>query len=72
MEASEFSTLRATSVSSWPGEAPGSAATTVTMGRSMSGKFWIFIARKPIRPASVSITNSRIAGVGLRIDQARR
>ena len=40
----EFSILRATSVSSCDGDAPGSDAVTVTVGRSMSGKFWIFIA----------------------------
>ena len=68
--ATEFSILRATSVSSCAGDAPGSEAVTVTVGRSMSGKFWIFIARKPSTPASVSMTNSRMAGVGLRIDQA--
>ena len=44
----EFSILRATSVSSCAGDAPGSDAVTVTVGRSMSGKFWIFIARKLI------------------------
>ena len=67
--AMEFSSLRATSVSSCAGEAPGSEAVTITIGRSMSGKFWIFIARNDISPASVSMTNSRMAGVGLRIDQ---
>ena len=66
----EFSILRATSVSICAGDAPGSEAVTVIVGRSMSGKFWIFIARKPSRPTSVSMMNSRIAGVGLRIDQA--
>src|SRR5688572_19410465 len=68
--AMEFSILRATSVSSCEGEAPGSVADTVTVGRSMSGKFWIFIALKAIRPASVSRMKSRIAGMGFRIDQA--
>ena len=29
------------------GAAPGSDATTVTVGRSMSGNCWIFIALKP-------------------------
>src|SRR5436190_2552298 len=66
----EFSILRATSVSSCAGDAPGSAAVTVTVGRSMSGKFWIFIARKLIRPTSVSMMNSSIPGIGFRIDQA--
>ena len=61
--------MRATSVSICAGEAPGSEAVTVIVGSSMSGKFWIFIALKPSRPTSVSITNSRIAGMGLRIDQ---
>ena len=42
----------------------------MTVGRSMSGKFWIFIARKLIRPTSVSMMNSSTAGIGLRIDQA--
>src|SRR5882724_10673361 len=41
----------------------------VTVGRSMSGKFWIFIALKPSSPAKVSMMKSRIAGVGLRMDQ---
>src|SRR5687768_4399368 len=68
-EASEFSILRATSVSICAGEAPGSEAVTVTIGRSMSGKFWIFIAWKPSRPARVSMMKSRMDGVGLRIDQ---
>ncbi len=67
--ATEFSILRATSVSICDGAAPGSVAVTVTVGRSMSGNCWIFIARKAIRPTSVSMTNSRIAGIGLRIDQ---
>ena len=67
--ASEFSILRATSVSSWAGEAPGSEALTMTMGRSTSGKFWIFIARKPISPISVSSRKSRIAGIGFLMDQ---
>src|SRR5688572_11914992 len=66
----EFSSLRATSVSSCEGEAPGRAAITVTIGRSMSGKFWIRMALKAMIPASVSRMNSRIAGIGLRIDQA--
>jgi len=35
--------LRATSFSSCPGVAPGSAATTLTIGMSMSGKFCTFI-----------------------------
>jgi hypothetical protein len=64
----EFSILRATSVSICAGAAPGSDATTVTVGKSMSGNCWIFIALKPTTPISVSITNSRIAGIGLRID----
>ena len=34
----EFSSLRATSVSSVAGAAPGSEASTVTIGNSMSGK----------------------------------
>ena len=67
--ATEFSILRATSVSSCAGAAPGRTAVTVTVGRSMSGKFWIFIDWKPIRPTSVSMMNSSTDGVGLRIDQ---
>ena len=66
----EFSSLRATSVSSCAGAAPGSAADTVTVGRSMSGKFCTFIALKDSRPPKVSSTNSITAGIGLRIDQA--
>src|SRR5690606_5492447 len=65
-----FSSLRATSFSSWLGAAPGRLATTVTMGRSMSGKFCTFIAWKENSPASVSMTNSIAAGIGLRMDQA--
>ena len=65
-----FSILRATSFSSWPGVAPGSAATTFTVGRSRSGKFCTFIEWKANRPPSVSSTNSIRAGTGLRIDQA--
>ena len=38
-----FSILRATSVSSCAGLAPGRLAVTLTVGRSMSGKFWIFM-----------------------------
>src|SRR3954463_9124605 len=68
--AMEFSSLRATSVSSCEGDAPGSDDTTVTVGRSMSGKFWIFMARNAMTPASVSRMKSRIAGMGFRIDQA--
>src|SRR5512139_248598 len=66
----ESSSLRATSVSICAGLAPGSAAVTVIMGRSMSGNCWIFMPRKPIAPTSVSSTNSSTAGIGLRIDQA--
>src|SRR4051794_38547977 len=68
--ATEFSILRATSVSSCEGEAPGSAAVTITVGRSMSGKFWIFIDLKLIRPTSVSMMNSSIDGIGLRMHHA--
>src|SRR5213083_2648041 len=66
----EFSILRATSVSSCAGDAPGSDAVTVTVGRSMSGKFWIFIALKLISPVSVSMMKSSTAGIGLRMHQA--
>ena len=68
--ATEFSILRATSVSSSAGDAPGSAVVTVTVGRSMSGNCWIFIARKLITPTSVSMMNSSIDGIGLRMHQA--
>ena len=64
-----FSILRATSVSSCDGDAPGSDAVTVTVGRSMSGKFWIFIARKLIAPTAVSMMKSRTPGIGFLIDQ---
>ncbi|MPM93241.1 hypothetical protein SDC9_140377 [bioreactor metagenome] len=67
-----FSILRATSLSSCPGAAPGSEAVTLTTGRSMSGKFCTFIARNDSRPASVSSTKSMAAGIGLRMDQAER
>jgi len=68
--ATEFSIFRATSVSSCDGEAPGSEAVTMTVGRSMSGKFWIFIDLKLIRPTSVSMMNNSIDGIGLRMHQA--
>src|SRR4051794_2429155 len=67
--AMEFSILRATSVSSCAGAAPGSDAVTLTVGRSMSGKFCTFMALKDRKPANVSSTNSITAGIGLRIDQ---
>ena len=70
MVAIEFSSLRATSVSSCAGAAPGRLAVTVTIGRSMSGKFWIFIRWKPSRPARVSMMNSSTAGIGFRMHQA--
>src|SRR5438105_14070398 len=68
--ATEFSILRATSVSSWPGDAPGSDAVTMTVGRSMSGNCWIFMPRKLITPASVSMMKSSTDGIGLRMHQA--
>jgi hypothetical protein len=64
----EFSILRATSVSSWAGAAPGRAAETMTIGRSMSMNCWIFMERKPITPSKVSMMNSNTAGTGLRIE----
>jgi hypothetical protein len=67
--ASAFSILRATSVSSCAGEAPGSDAVIVTAGSVMSGKACTFSAAKPMSPAIVSSTKSRMPGVGLRIDQ---
>ena len=66
----EFSTFLATSVSSWEGEAPGSEAVTVIVGRSRSGKFCTFIEWKASMPPKVSSTNTISAGTGLRIDQA--
>src|SRR5215216_4318486 len=66
----EFSILRATSVSSCAGDAPGSDAEMMTVGRSMSGKFWIFIALKLIMPTIVSMMNNSIDGIGLRMHQA--
>src|SRR5688572_30054527 len=66
----EFSILRATSVSSCAGAAPGSEAVTITVGRSMSGKFCTFIRLKDSTPPKVSSTNSITDGIGLRIDQA--
>src|ERR1700754_1199665 len=68
--ATEFSILRATSVSSCAGEAPGKEAVTVTVGRSMSGKFWIFIELNDINPRMDSRMKSRTAGIGFLIDQA--
>src|SRR6185295_9543929 len=68
--ATEFSILRATSVSSWAGDAPGSVAVTITVGRSMSGNCWIFMARKLITPTSVSMMNSSTDGIGLRMHHA--
>src|SRR5688500_1249473 len=68
--ATEFSILRATSVSSCDGEALGSEADTMTVGRSMSGNCWIFIALKLITPTMVSMMNSSIAGIGLRMHHA--
>ena len=65
-----FSILRATSVSSNAGAAPGRLATTRTLGRSMSMNCWTFIAMNDSVPMKASRANSRIAGMGLRIDQA--
>ena len=64
-----FSTLRATSFSSWVGEAPGRLTVTEMVGRSMSGKFCTFMALNAIRPPKVSSTNSISAGIGFLIDQ---
>src|SRR3569832_1069403 len=64
-----FSSLRATSVSSCAGAAPGSAALTRTLGKSMSGKFCTFLARNASKPANVRSTKNNTAGIGLRIDQ---
>ncbi|MCY1381437.1 hypothetical protein D9M69_693440 [compost metagenome] len=65
-----FSILRATSFSSWVGAAPGRLATMVILGTSRSGKFCTFIDWNENSPASVSMTNSIAAGMGLRMDQA--
>ena len=65
----EFSSLRATSVSSCAGAAPGSEAETLTVGRSMSGKFCTFMALNDSMPPKVSSTNSITAGIGFLIDQ---
>jgi hypothetical protein len=46
--------------------------TTVIIGRSTSGKFWTLAVLNANSPATVSITNSKIAGTGLRIDQAEK
>src|SRR5215218_2819976 len=70
MVAIEFSILRATSFSSCDGAAPGMAAVTVTVGRSMSGKFCTFMALKDRMPPKLSSTKSINAGMGLRMDQA--
>ena len=67
--ASAFSSLRATSVSSCEGAAPGRLAVTVMVGTSRSGKFCTFMDPKAMKPATVSSTNSMTAGIGLRIDQ---
>lgn len=64
-----FSSLRATSVSSCAGAAPGSEAETLTVGRSMSGKFCTFMALNDSMPPKVSSTNSITAGIGFLIDQ---
>src|SRR5687767_343972 len=68
-DAIAFSILRATSVSSCAGAAPGSEAVTVTVGRSMSGKFCTFMPLKARMPPKVSNTNTITAGMGLRMDQ---
>ena len=64
-----FSSLRATSVSSCAGAAPGRDADTLTVGRSMSGKFCTFMALKDSRPPKVSSTNSITAGIGFLMAQ---
>ena len=68
----EFSILRATSVSRVAGAAPGKLASTVTMGNSMSGKSCTPIARNDNTPAIDSRINSRIAGIGCRIEKAEK
>ena len=66
--ATEFSILRATSVSIWAGAAPGRLAVTVTVGKSISMNCWTFMALKAMPPNSVNMMNSRMAGIGFRID----
>ena len=70
--ATESSILRATSVSSWAGAAPGWVTVTVTIGSWMSGKSCTSVMRKASSPASVSSANSRIAGTGLRMEKAEK
>ena len=42
---------------------------TVTVGKSRSGKFWIFMATKLTTPPKVNNTKSIMAGMGFWIDQ---
>src|SRR5574337_300968 len=66
----EFSILRATSVSSCAGAAPGRLALSTTVGRSMSGKFCTFIRAKDSMPSRLSMMKRSTPGTGLRIDHA--
>ena len=65
-----FSNLRATSVSSCAGAAPGKEALTATVGSSRSGNCCTFMDLKAKMPANVSITKSMTAGIGFFIDHA--
>jgi hypothetical protein len=57
-------------VSSSLGATPGSVTVTETSGMSMLGKRVTGSLEKLIRPSATSTMKSRIAGTGLRIDQA--
>ena len=72
MVATESSTLRVTSVSSWLGEAPGRLIVTVTIGKATSGKRAIGSLWKPHRPATHSTKKIISAGSGRRIAQAEK
>ena len=70
--ATASSILRATSVSSCAGAAPGRLALTVTIGNSMSGKSCTTLPRNDSKPARLSNTNSMIAGIGYLIDSEEK
>ncbi len=59
-------------VSSSLGATPGSVTVTETSGMSMLGKRVIGSFEKLIKPSTISTRNSRIGGIGLRIDQAEK
>ena len=68
----ESSSLRATSVSSCAGAAPENVAWTVTMGSSMSGKSCTALDLYDSKPASVSSTNSMMAGIGFLMESEEK